>query len=56
MVKVKEQIGKMNPKEIVKIPILVNIPFILKFLNPISDTSKCSLHPDHIQNIANATL
>lgn len=56
MVKVEEQVGKMNPKEIVRILILVTILFILQFLNPISDMSKCSLHPDYSQNIVNATL
>lgn len=34
MAKVKEQISNRNPKEIVKIPILVTIPFVLQFLNP----------------------
>lgn len=31
--KVKEQISNRNPKEIVKIPIPVTIPFVLQFLN-----------------------
>lgn len=57
MAKVKKQISNRNPKEIVKIPILVTISLCSAVLKSLFQThSLCSLHPDYIQKIVNATL